>query len=262
MTPVCKYCGAVLAPGNIYCLNCGKPVVPYADDEYETVVRQRPVETNRKYRVAIFILGALVIIFGASSIGLFLYMSRNPSTISPANVSVNAQPASTVPSKPSNQPETTPSAENTPAVSAKKSSGGTCTVTRETQIHDGCDTKDCDTDPSTLNGSASAGDVVTKLGRSVKSHRSFQWELVTAGAITGWVSSSSLSCETIAGDVTNHSVPRAQNNYNRIPNTQPKPDPWRGVPDNVRAICNDGTYSYTGIKLAQCSFHNGVRRRR
>jgi len=258
MTPFCKYCGAVLAPGNIYCLNCGKPVVPHADDEYETVIRQAPVDATRKYRMIIFILGFLVFILASSALGLFLYFSSNRSTVPPANVSVNIPRTP----QPSTQPETTPTPtpETTPSITMETTASGTCTVLSDTQVHASCDTKDCDNDPSTLNGSAAVGDVVTKLGRSVKARGNFHWENVSIGGVKGWISSRSLDCTTMPETDETPPLPRPSNKTDHM--RYAPVSPWRGVPIKVKAICNDGTYSYTGTKFLQCILHGGVRLRR
>ncbi len=78
---ICKNCQALLAAGNVYCLNCGTPVAASVDDEQQTVIRRQPLASTvgslRRRLIGVFaalLIGVVVI--GGLLFGYSKYLSE------------------------------------------------------------------------------------------------------------------------------------------------------------------------------------------
>src|SRR5262245_3145899 len=105
---------------------------------------------------------------------LFYVLGRQTGLQRVANTP-NGVNQSTVPGAP---PTPVPSPTLATVVQTDQAGPIDCTANEKTQLHDNCDTKDCDTDASTVAFGISAGTAVTKLGISKQSQK-YRWEKVS-----------------------------------------------------------------------------------
>jgi len=269
MAEYCKKCGALLTVGLVYCVNCGEPVANI-DEGPDTVIRH-PLDTDQPQVIAPtappdqrsmvpLVIASIAVACAVIAIAALFYVLGHQAAIRQVET-VNANANAVTPNtNPTLSPTPVPSPTPLSVVQTDNSGPIACTSNEKAQLHDDCDTKDCDTDASTVAFGISAGTDVTKLGVS-KQGGKYRWEKISVAGRETWIASTKLDCTPGANpaDVGTPS-PRpttGDRSANRIAT-----DPWRGIPTDVRAICNDGTYSYTGTHIFQCVMHRGVRVRR
>lgn len=283
MSAYCRNCGALLGVGNVYCLNCGTPVVlSVKDDDDEgpdtvihrdvegfdrqTVVIPQPqqvepivqvveertwFERNARNLIALVVSLAVLLALG---IVLVLLINRRSPAIASNTVVTAATPTPSMTPTPLPSPSPTP----TPAIL----SSAKCTITSDgkaAQAHKECDVKDCSNDPSTVGPDLDDGLEVTRLsGRAVPAggKLNYSWVPVETDGEDVWVSSKKLTCDS-----------------HTAANGKPSPTPKKGTsttgntnhaarpPAGATALCKDGSYSFTRFGLAQCVFHGGVQTR-
>lgn len=102
MNAICHNCKALLAAGNVYCLNCGTPAAESveAENEQETVIRPQAAVRSRSsaWQIPMFAAGAVAVV---AVLGFFLYSQREQS----ANINTTTErtaPATTPTYAPAN----------------------------------------------------------------------------------------------------------------------------------------------------------------
>jgi hypothetical protein len=236
------------------------------------VAQLLPARSGGGKTILLVLTGVVVAIFGAAGIAsLFYFLGRQATNTNSNNQNTQANINSNLVNQSPTPANITPTPKKTPAVQTENVAGNeVCSVTAQTQLHRDCDTKDCDSDATTVADAAATGSKVTRLGFYKKGARSFKWEKVSAGGKELWISSTKIDCGApnippSANKPPANKLPQANS---QRPSKTPTPripkanDPWQGLPPNATAICNDGTYSTTRVRMFQCSFHGGVRERR
>lgn len=270
MAEYCKKCGALLTVGLVYCVNCGEPVAN-VDEGPDTVVRHefpltQTVENNvdpapPDQRVTWpIVVASIAAACAVVAIAVLFYLLGHQAALRESQLTRDQSNTVNEPPQPILSPTPTLSPTPPPIVQRDSTGPTDCMANEKAQLHDDCDLKDCDTDASTVAFGISAGTPVTKLGLS-KQSRKYRWEKITVNGRETWIASTKLDCTPLAGSTAPGSPANITPATNRS-NRTVAADPWRGVPADVRAICNDGTFSYTGTRLFQCAFHKGVRVRR